>query len=325
MPILAIGALVFAVWSVLHLREMRQPVAPPEPPPMAESATASGPVAGVGLLQANTENIELSVPVPGWVTEVYAHAGDQVEMGQPLFRLDDRDLQAELRVRRVALAAARAHVLTAEAELADAELLRVDAVQLDRGKVISMEESKRKIIAADAARARLVEARAAVALAEAQEGQTEVNIARMTTTAPVAGQILQSDVRPGQYAPSGPLAKPLMLLGNIEPLHVRVDVDEQDASRVRAGAPASASPRGDALHRLRLAFVRFEPYVLPKKSLTGDSTERTDTRVLQAIYRVEPPAHGAAQPPDTFPSLFVGQQVDVFIDSRASASVAATH
>jgi len=30
--------------------------------------------------------------------------------------------------------------------------------------------------------------------------------------------------------------------------------------------------------------VRFEPYVVPKRSLTGDSTERVDTRVLQAIY-----------------------------------------
>ena len=42
---------------------------------------------------------------------------------------------------------------------------------------------------------------------------------------------------------------------------------------------------------------------MPKRSLTGDSTERVDTRVLQVIYRFDPA--GAA--------LFVGQQVDVFI------------
>ena len=130
--------------------------------------------------------------------------------------------------------------------------------------------------------------------------------------------MLQSDVRPGQYAPSGPLAKPLMLLGNVEPLHVRVDVDEQDAGRVRADAPATASPRGDATRRLRLAFVRFEPYVLPKASLTGDSTERIDTRVLQAIYQVEAPDGG------TSVSLFVGQQLDVFIEPPSNASTPAT-
>lgn len=314
-PLLAVAALGFAVWSVLHLRDVRQPAAPPEPPP--SGATTAGPVAGVGLVEANTENIALSVPVPGWVTEVFVHAGNRVEAGQPLFRLDDRDLQAELAVRRAALEAARAHVPTTEADLADAELLRTDAVRLDRERVISKQENRRKAIAADGASARLAEARAAVALAEAQVSQTQVNIARLVVTAPITGQVLQSDVRLGQYAPSGPLAKPLMLLGNVEPLHVRVDVDEQDAGRVRVGVAATASPRGDAARRLRLAFVRFEPYVLPKASLTGDSTERVDTRVLQVIYRVETPVGEVGGGP------FVGQQVDVFIDpARAGESTA---
>jgi hypothetical protein len=107
-----------------------------------------------------------------------------------------------------------------------------------------------------------------------------------------------------------------MLLGNTRPLNVRVDVDEQEARRVRAGAAATASPRGDAARRLGLRFVRFEPYVLPKANLTGDSTERIDTRVLQAIYEVLPEGD---QDKDRAkvgrPPIFVGQQVDVFIDS----------
>jgi hypothetical protein len=56
-----------------------------------------------------------------------------------------------------------------------------------------------------------------------------------------------------------------------------------------------------------LEFVRFEPYVIPKKSLTGDSTERVDTRVLQVIYRIR----------DGEPSVYVGQQMDVYIDGSA--------
>jgi HlyD family secretion protein len=62
--------------------------------------------------------------------------------------------------------------------------------------------------------------------------------------------------------------------------------------------------RGDPSQGFDLECVRVEPYVIPKKSLTGDNTERVDTRVLQVIYAVK----GAKQ------SLFVGQQVDVFID-----------
>ena len=50
--------------------------------------------------------------------------------------------------------------------------------------------------------------------------------------------------------------------------------------------------------------------MVPKKSLTGDNTERVDTRVLQVIYKFDP----ADRPP-----LFVGQQVEVFIDAVQDA------
>jgi hypothetical protein len=91
----------------------------------------------------------------------------------------------------------------------------------------------------------------------------------------------------------------------LKPLYVRVDVDEHEAWRVQPEAKATAAVRGNANLKSPLAFVRFEPFILPKKSLTGDSTERVDTRVLQVIYRVE----------DDNPHLFVGQQMDVFIDA----------
>jgi hypothetical protein len=45
--------------------------------------------------------------------------------------------------------------------------------------------------------------------------------------------------------------------------------------------------------------------VVPKRSLSGDSTERVDTRVLQVIYEVL----------DQSVPLFVGQQMDVFIEA----------
>jgi hypothetical protein len=44
---------------------------------------------------------------------------------------------------------------------------------------------------------------------------------------------------------------------------------------------------------------------MPKRSLTGDTLERIDTRVLQVIYSF---------PADALP-VYAGQQMDVFIDS----------
>jgi hypothetical protein len=50
--------------------------------------------------------------------------------------------------------------------------------------------------------------------------------------------------------------------------------------------------------------------VIPKKSLTGDNTERVDTRVLQVIYALEG-AEGR---------VYVGQQLDVFLDVGRQAN-----
>src|SRR5262249_38823725 len=143
--------------------------------------------------------------------------------------------------------------------------------------------------------------------AEAQVRAAQVEIERSTVRAPIDAEVLQVKVRVGEYAPAAPTATPLVLLGRAKPLHVRVDVDEHEGWRGRPRARASGHLRGNAEATAPLAFVRFEPFVVPKRSLTGDSTERVDTRVLQVIYRVER---------DDLP-LFIGQQLDVFIDAAS--------
>jgi hypothetical protein len=69
---------------------------------------------------------------------------------------------------------------------------------------------------------------------------------------------------------------------------------------------AEAQVRGNPKLKAKLSFVRIEPLVIPKRSLTGDSTERVDTRVLQIIFKIEPT--------EGIP-LYPGQQMDVFIEA----------
>ena len=45
--------------------------------------------------------------------------------------------------------------------------------------------------------------------------------------------------------------------------------------------------RGKNDRHYPLRFVRVEPYVVGKRWLTGDNTERVDTRVLQVIYALD--------------------------------------
>ena len=116
--------------------------------------------------------------------------------------------------------------------------------------------------------------------------------------------MLQVNVRPGEFV-GAPPGQALIVLGSVTQLHVRVDIDEYDIPRFVADAPARATLKGQATEFFPLKFVRIEPYVVPKKSLTGDNTERVDTRVLQVIYAIDAQNR----------RLFVGQQLDVFIDA----------
>ena len=349
-PLIAATAMLFAVGAVIAMKPVRHAEPPPSPPPATNFESAVG---AVGLVEASSENIELSCAVSGMVTEVDVKAGDRVHGGQKLFSLDDRDLQADLGVKRAAVEAARARlaklegepraedvppaearVNEAQANLGDAEVqMRLIESVTDR-RAVREEDVQRRRLAYKAAQARLVEAqtqlsllkagawapdvtiaKSEVAQAEAQLKSVETNIERLTTRSPIAGVILQNKVRLGQYAQCGPLSEPLMVLGSVTPLHVRADVDEHDGWRVREGAPAVASPRGNGSLRIPLEFVRFEPYVIPKKSLTGDSTERVDTRVLQIIYRVN----------DQNAPLHVGQQMDVYIQTPVAPSTFRQH
>ena len=72
--------------------------------------------------------------------------------------------------------------------------------------------------------------------------------------------------------------------------------------------------KGSTQNALPLRFVRIDPFVIPKKSLTGDSSERVDTRVLQIIYELDRPAV----------RLYVGQQVDVFINRPEETATGAS-
>jgi multidrug resistance efflux pump len=337
---LAAVALIFATISVARLRPVESKMEPHMPPPAAGFEKKVG---AVGIVEASSENIAVSLPVPGLVAAVYVKAGDRVTRGQRLFSLDDRDLRAELALQEANLELAKsrlaklaasprpeelppaeARVQEAEAQLGDArtQLQLMESVRDKRA--IRVEDLERRRRAVEVAEAKLAEAKAALGLlragtwskeievaqaevrqAESRVGRVRADLERLTVTAAISGEILQCKVRPGEYAAAGPLAQPLMLLGRVDELHVRADVDERDATRVKPGATAIASVRGDARQKFNLRFLGVEPFVVPKRNLTNDATERVDTRVMQVIYALEKGA-----------PVLPGQQMDVSIEAK---------
>src|SRR5690349_6228512 len=91
-PLLAIAGVAFAVYTVIAGNRV-QPPAQPVAQPSDSPYTAY--VAGAGIVEASTENISIGTNVAGVVTDVYVKFGDRVKAGEPLFKIDDRTLQAE--------------------------------------------------------------------------------------------------------------------------------------------------------------------------------------------------------------------------------------
>ncbi|MFO0960441.1 MAG: HlyD family efflux transporter periplasmic adaptor subunit [Isosphaeraceae bacterium] len=283
--------------------------------------------------------------LPGVVVEVPARAllGKKIEAGTILFRIDETPYRAELKVRQAALDAAEADLHRLEnaprpedlpiAEAAveenapmaqqrrgrpqprQATFQRSAGTQTDfdtawlpaPGRQAALAKSSAELLKLKRGtwKEEIDIARAKVEQARAQLSSTESDIERLKVRALVPGTVLQVNVRPGQYA-AMIWKEPLVVLGNDEVLHVRVDIDEHDLPRFRPGARAVGFLRGFSDRRFDLEFVRVEPYVIPKKSLTGDNSERVDTRVLEVIYRL---------PSDRPIPVYVGQQMDAYLEA----------
>lgn len=305
------GSILFAVGGVVAIvlvsrsqaeRQMPPPGDPPVMPPQKPFVHA---VAATGILEALSENVAIGVPQPGLVTEVFVKVSDPVKKNQPLLKLDDRELLAEQLSTQAQQEISRAQIAVSEAQLAklEAQLARLHSV--DDNRAVSRDDLDNRKQDVAVAQAQLAAAKAQLAASETSLQRIALLIERLTVRAPRDGSIIQLNIRAGEYAATSPKT-PAMILGETGKLQIRADIDEQNATRIREGQQAYGYLKGDPTVTFPLEFIRVEPYVIPKVSLTGSSTERVDTRVLQVIYSL-------TRPPD--PPLYVGQQVDVFIEA----------
>ncbi len=345
LPLLAVIGLGYGLMTVLNRPQqtMAQPLVEPPTHPKMKS------IAGAGIIESKMENIPIGTVVPGVVNVVKVKVGDRVKKGDEFFCIDDRDLQAELKVRGAMVLAAKAQlhklesaprpedippataaVEESKARLFDAEVAMGRSEKLYSKQMVPASEHDKDRYTYLAAKAAVEKAqaelqkilagswkedieiaRAAVVQAESSVESIRANLDRLIVRAPTDGQVLQVNVRPGQLA-SQAWKEPMVVLGNVDQLHVRVDIDENDAPYFDRTSPAVATLKGRPQVRFPLTPVKVEPYVIPKRSLTGDNAERVDTRVLQVVY---------ALPGDRSTSLYVGQQMDVYIKATEPKDV----
>ena len=310
LPVIALVGVALAIYFIIVQSPDRSQAEAAEEPARVSGELADRPrVAGSGIVEPSSELVEVGTALSGLVEDVMVAPGETVTRGQPLFRVDSRAIRARINETRAAIARADAAIAEARA----AENAAGQQLQLYRNIDDPLAVSRAEIIRAEGnastarARRQLAEAERAAASAQLTTARTELD--RLTVRAPITGEILRIDVRPGEMVNSGPGGGgPYVRMGQTNPLHVRIDVDEDEAVRVAMGSEAIVSPRGNADKRIKARFVRAEPLVVPKRSLTNSAAERVDVRVVQLIYAL-PEGSG----------LRVGQQVDAFIAAETEA------
>ena len=294
--------MIVKVSNLQAARAMPPPGDPPVPPPEKPYPHA---VAATGILEALSENVAIGVPLPGLVTEVFVKVNDVVKKDQPLFKLDDRDLRAEMLSTQAQREVAKSQIAVSEAQLAKMESQLGRLTSVTDSRAVSRDDLENRKQDVVVSQAQLNAAKAQLAASDISLKRLEMLIARLTVLSPRDGDVIQLNIRAGEYAATSP-KNPAMIIGETGTLQVRADIDEQNATRIRKGQKAYGYLKGDPNVTFPLEFIRVEPYVIPKVSLTGSSTERVDTRVLQVIYSLKRPEN---------PPLYVGQQVDVFIEA----------
>ncbi len=187
----------------------------------------------------------------GRVAAIYVEAGDRVKRGQVLARLNVSVLQPQVANLEAALEQARA-----EAELADAEYKRAQAV--GASGALSAEETQRR-------RSTGVTAAAKVKVAAAQLAEAQARLARAEVRAPSDGVILTRNVEVGQTATPG--GEALFRLSEGGEIELRGQVAEQDLPLLKVGQVVAVRLTGTS--QVYEGHVRLLPAVIDPQTRLG--------------------------------------------------------
>ncbi len=263
------------------------------------------------------DSYTVSAPIGGFLQRVELEAGDAVELGQVLFRLEPHPAPAldarSLEQARDHLAAARARLQSAQANLetartetrfAESEYVRYRQI-FDRELISATEMERRQSVrdraraienaaahAVDVARAEVESVRAVVEISSGQRPADDYPV--LDVRSPAAGLVLRRHRCCEGAVNAG---DPVMDVGSLEDLEVQVDLLSMDAVRVRSGMRVRIGGwGGDGVLDGRVR--RVEPAGFTRTSALGVDEQRVPVivdfaepaeaaKVLGVGYRVE--------------------------------------
>jgi len=277
-----------------------------------------------GRVEPASGEIKVTPLIPGLVSEVLIKANDKVFAGEPLVKLKDDELQArlaaaeaqvvmrqrarddqkdknkaaDLRRAEDAYSEAETDVFTARSILdssavarrvgggSDADLKTARAA-MDQA-VEKLKSRTAALRSAEAASPLPTQPDALLKAARAERSVARAAVEKLTIRAPIAGTVLQVNVRVGETAtPSSP--QPVLLLGDLSTLRVRAELDDRDVGNIKVGQPVTirsvAFPGREFSGKVR----SIAPNVEPASGASRGSRSLTDVDIVEVLIDLVDP------------------------------------
>ena len=242
---------------------------------------------GKGRLDIEGGVIRLAAQRDGIIARVHAEEGDRVEAGQRLAELDHETARRQLRLAEAEREEARAVVTRAEIEVRAAQREAARLQSLAGNGNVSAQDRDQAVDRQDNARAGLQAARAAAASAEARRALAEREIDERLIVAPLAGQIVQRQARPGNGV-STLNVTPLFLFAPDGPRIARIEVEEHALPEIAVGQMAEIILDADDRKRWFGKVLRIGRMV-GARTPSDDPAERQDNRVVEVVLSIDAP------------------------------------
>jgi len=330
-----IGAGLYAVIGGLA----EKPVARAAAAPVVAS---DRPVVAPGRVEPVSEEVLVSAEIDGKLAAVRVEEGDAVRKGQVIASLMNGDFAARVRLAEAAVAERQAELArlrngarTQERREADAFADEARAVLeqagsererrrtlLDRGAISRSEfeladrefnvararleatKQRASLVSADTRAEEIQRAEAEVRSAEARVEEARALLAKTAIVSPIDGVVLRKHKRGGESV-SLQSGTPVVTLGDVRKLRVRVDVDETDVARVAVGQRVVVKAAAYGAKEFGGVVTRVGGILGKKNIRTDEPAERVDTKVLETLVAMDP---GVELP--------VGLRVDARIETR---------
>jgi membrane fusion protein (multidrug efflux system) len=243
--IAALGLVAFGVSGGMSGAALAQQQRPPQPVTVvtlsAQDVTLTSMLPGRVVASSLAE---VRPQVSGILRERLFEEGADVTAGDPLYRIDPSTYQAQVAAAKAAVAQARANLVSAEKEA-------VRITTLVERQIVSQQDLDTAIAARDSAAA-------AVQVAEAQLQSTNIELDRSTVRAPLSGVVGRSLTTQGALVTAGQ-ATPLAVIRDLDPVYVDVTQSAAELIRWRRGHTEADLAGADQTVVLNLADgARYE-------------------------------------------------------------------